>query len=274
MRVRSLTRSLPAIVRSAAGARHLLVFLDFDGTLAPFETDPDAAYIPSGAMHWLRKLTANPRATVGIISGRATQDLISRIGIEEMVYAGNHGIEIRGRGLHFAEPFAFLLEPVLAQILANLGNQLEGLPYARIENKRLTATVHTRGASDEERMRAAEIVLRTVHEFPQFHCRAGRHAVDILPHNGWHKGTAAQWIRRELGLDDALVVYAGDDVSDEDAFEALPGAITIKVGVTPTQACYLASSPSEIWALVAHLENAATIGRPDADKVSAVTELR
>jgi trehalose 6-phosphate phosphatase len=259
MITRPLATSLRSIIERVSGASQILVLLDFDGTLAPFDADPSAAQIPAPTRAWLTALAANPRVTVGVISGRSLADLMTRVGLDGAVYAGNHGIEISGRGLHFVEPFAYMLEPALRAVVSQLRVRLDERPHVQVENKRYSATVHLRGAAEEERTRASEIVLSLVHTAPQFRCRVGRDALDILPRGGWHKGTAARWIQRELDLDDALVVYAGDDISDEDAFAALPGAITIKVGETPTTAAYLADSPPDLWALLAQLEGVLTV---------------
>lgn len=256
---RPLASFLPSIIERVACAPHILMLLDFDGTLAPFDADPSAAQIPQPARVGLRELAENPRVTAGVISGRSLADLMTRVGLDGLVYAGNHGIEIGGRGLHFVEPFAYLLEPALRAVVSEVRVKLDDLPRVRVENKRYTATVHMRGAEDKERTRASETVLGLVHAAPQFRCRIGRDALDILPRGGWHKGTAARWIQRELDLEEALVVYAGDDISDEDAFAALPGAITIKVGVTPTKAAYVADSAPDVWALLARLKGVLTV---------------
>ena len=58
-----------------------------------------------------------------------------------------------------------------------------------------------------------------------------------------------QWIRRELDLADAALLYAGDDSSDEDVFREFPSAFTIRVGSGPTSARYRAASPADIWAM-------------------------
>ena len=251
-----LSPALTDIVRRASAAPRVLVLLDFDGTLAPFQDQPEAATIPEPARDLLRRLVENPRVTVGIVSGREVTDLTERLAIEGVVYAGNHGIEIRGHGLHFIEPIAFLLEPALKKLMEELTLRLEGIPNVRIENKRLTATMNLRGVRRNDRVRAAEILSSLVAESSQFLCQPAKDAFDIVPRNGWNKGSAVQWIRNALGMKEALTIFAGDDVSDEDAFAVLTGAITIKVGEAPTAAAHLASSPSEIWALLTELETA------------------
>jgi trehalose-phosphatase len=257
MPVAPLIPSLRTILGRLSGGAQALVLLDFDATLVSGEADPAGASVPQPARETLRRLTENPRAVVGIASGRTVADLTTRLWLDDIVYAGSHGMEIRGRGLHFVEPFAFLLEPALKKFVERLAARLEELPNVRIEEGRLTARVHLAAAGEAERARAGEIVLALVYSTRQFRCRPARDAFDILPRNGWHKGKAAQWIRRELHLEDALIVYAGD-ATDEEAFAALTSHVTVKVGTGPTQAHYLADSPAEIWALLAQLEGALT----------------
>jgi trehalose-6-phosphatase len=58
-----------------------------------------------------------------------------------------------------------------------------------------------------------------------------------------------RWIREKLDLDEASLLYAGDDSSDEDVFREFPHAFTIRVGSGPTRARYRAVSTIDIWAL-------------------------
>ncbi len=261
MLIRSLKGSLQEIIERVSAAPRVLLLLDYDGALAPYHPDPDAARIPDPARDWLLEMAGSPRVAVGIISGRRLNDLTRRVGLEGIVYSGNHGIEIRGRGLQYLEPFAFLLEPALKHALSELAVRLGDLPHVRVENKTLTGTVHVAGAERAEIAQAEETVYSILGVFPNLRCLASRRSFEILPRNGWSKGSAAQWIQRGLGMDQALVLYAGDDASDEEAFGALPGAITIKVGSEPTLASYTADSPVEVWALLTRLAGALTFPR-------------
>ena len=126
---------------------------------------------------------------------------MARLGMDGIVYAGNHGMEIRGRRLHFIEPFAFLLEPEFTKLVAELTVQMAGFPHVRIEDNRLKASAHLRDATEDERRRAANTILSVVRAPPQLYCRAGRYTFDILPNNGWDKGPSGfganlVWMKR------------------------------------------------------------------------------
>ena len=82
-----------------------------------------------------------------------------------------------------------------------------------------------------------------------FHVSHGAKVYEVRPLVRWNKGAAVAWIREKLARADALVMYIGDDATDEDAFAALSGnAVTIKVGdsAATTAAHYLLPSPAEV----------------------------
>ena len=70
---------------------------------------------------------------------------------------------------------------------------------------------------------------------------------EIRPRVYWNKGNAVKWIEEQLAHPGMLTVYVGDDQTDEDAFAALPNAITIKVGSEgETAAKYRVAGPVEV----------------------------
>ena len=70
---------------------------------------------------------------------------------------------------------------------------------------------------------------------------------EIRPRVEWDKGNAVTWIRRQLGQPAALPIVVGDDLTDENAFEAFDDAITICVDPQrPTGAKYRVESPAEV----------------------------
>lgn len=248
-----LIPALPGVLGRVAEAKHVLALFDFDGTLAPIVADRHSAAIPPSVRDAIVEIGGHPRATVGIVSGRALEDLMERTGLGGIIYAGNNGNEICGQGLRFVEPAAIKAQPELRALLAKLAGCLRHLRAATIEDKGLTATVHIRGASSQERYETVQILRSLLRDFTMFVAKMGVYALDIMPDNGWHKGAAIEWIRRELGLHDALVIYAGDDAPDEDVFASVPGHVTIRVGGGVTRAAYSVDSPSDVWDLLLRL---------------------
>jgi len=222
---------LPKIASSMRDASHVLVFLDFDGTLAPIHVNPGAASMPPESRRALRALEAGPRSSVAIISGRALPDLRERVRMDEIIYAGNHGLEITGPGLHFVEPTAAERVEALEELARHLQVRLRPIPGVEVESKVLTASIHFRRASPNrlpEIHNIVQVALSPVIDL--FQVTQGWEVFEIRPRVNWHKGLAVRWIREALGRRNALPLYIGDDLTDEDAFRALPEGITVSVG--------------------------------------------
>jgi trehalose 6-phosphate phosphatase len=226
-----LLEHLPELALLLRAAPKILLFLDFDGTLAPIVEYPSSALLPSGTRQALARLASNPRFTLAIISGRALADLRLRVGLEDLIYAGNHGLEISGPGLEFIEPTAAERLKALGELSRHLRVRLTDIPGVEVENKILSASVHFRRApaGDLPEIRQA-VDDAVVFEDNPFHITQGRKVLEIRPRVGWDKGRAVHWIQQASGLQDALPLYIGDDVTDEDAFLALPHGITVSVG--------------------------------------------
>lgn len=224
------------------------LFLDFDGTLVPIAGDPTVPQLDPGAADTLKLLASQDCLVTTIISGRAIEDLYTRIRLEGLIYAGNHGLEIFGRQFRFVEPAAAARREALERICEELALALRPLSGAIVEWKGLTASVHYRLAADADRARIEQTVYATTaRNGALFRVNRGRKVFDIMPRTNWHKGAAVQWINGRLGGNELLTVYLGDDASDEDAFAVLPDAVTIKVGAAaPTCARYRLSGPAAV----------------------------
>jgi trehalose 6-phosphate phosphatase len=186
------------------------LFLDVDGVLAPIVPRPEDARVPDETRAELRRLN-QLYALVACISGRAGDDAQRIVGIPELVYVGNHGLELDGEAAEWGDR--------LQRLLADVG-------WPATENKQLTASLHYRDSEDEN---AALAVLQDVKaraEREGFVARFGRKVLEVLPPLEVHKGTAVGQLLAERNLSRAL--YAGDDTTDLDGFRALDG---LEVGI-------------------------------------------
>jgi trehalose-phosphatase len=226
----------------------LSVFLDFDGTLAPIADSPEKAQLDPDVRALLTQLAQRPKVLLAFVSGRALSDLRARVDVPRAVYAGNHGLEIEGRGVQFAEPVAASLRKPLASLSSALSTRLASLRGVLVEDKGLTLAVHYRlaaPASYEEIERKVRGVV--ANGASEFSVKAGNKVWEVLPRTDWDKGEAVCWIDSRLSESGSVPVYIGDDQTDETAFERLPDAITIRVGGGgPSYARYEVPGPADV----------------------------
>ncbi|MBZ5579504.1 MAG: trehalose-phosphatase [Acidobacteriia bacterium] len=232
-------------VRSAPSVS---LFLSFDGALTGLVEDPEDAGLAQATRDVLEVLSKRPDILTVILSGRALSDLERRAGISGVVYAGNHGLEIGGRGLRFVEPFAAARTDILARISDSLAANLKGVFGVRVEYKGLTTSVHYRQASAADFQDIERIVQAIVAPGVSPFCvDVGKMALEVIPRTDWHTGAAVCWINSRLAGKGAACIYVGDDRSDEAAFQRLPDEITVCVGNPEwSSARYYLSDPAEV----------------------------
>ena len=231
-----------------AAARKISLFLDFDGTLAPILSDPLNVWLDASTRDALARLARKDDVVPTIISGRAIDDLRMRVSLPDIIYAGNRGLEISGRRFEFVDPVAATSSAQLLVITDLLASELRSITGVFVEFKGLTSAVHYRRAMARDTPMIEEIVRAGLKPFASlFAVDPGNKTLDIVPRTGWHKGRAVSWINERLGLRDALSIYFGDDSTDEEAFAALPKAMTFKVGEdSASRARYRVQNPSEV----------------------------
>ena len=229
-------------------AEHLVLFLDFDGTLTPLRHRPGDVWLDADARKAVERLARHPRVDVCLISGRRLADLRRRARISGVSYVGLHGWEREGKP-HRAVP------EFLVNLKRSLPKRLRELTGMRIEDKGFSVGVHYRGAPAAAVRRARVLVQECLRPHRgQFRLLKGKKIWEILPAEVAGKGAAAREILAELDRA-ALPIYLGDDTTDEAAFEALPRAITVRVGPTRrTRARYRLRDPREVWDFLARLK--------------------
>ncbi len=215
--------------RTALSNGRMFLFLDYDGTLAPIAESPEKAAI-SHTMHTLVAKLAE-RMPLAIVTGRGLDDIQQRIGIENAVYAGNHGSEIRARGETLISQQSEQNRRVLEELLDRLRAALSPFPGVFIEDKGLTASVHYRKVDPRILADVAGLFGNIVRNYEQsFRITQGKKVFEIRPITAWHKGDAVTWILDSMG-DGRTAVYIGDDITDEDAYRTLKGrGLSIAVG--------------------------------------------
>jgi trehalose 6-phosphate phosphatase len=252
-----LRGSLVEALGTFAARGRVLVALDFDGVLSPIVDVPSAARpLPESA----EALAALVRTTdVALVSGRDITDLAACASPPPgVVLVGGHGTQSSldgpGGGRRLSDGEQALLE--------RLGAQLDEIaaahPGTSVERKPMSAVLHTRAADRVVAVEATRAALAGPAALEGVHALRGKEVVEIgaVPLG---KGAGLQRLRAALAASGApveAVLFAGDDVTDEDAFAVLEpeaGDVGVKVGPGDTRAGHRVSDPAEVALLLAHL---------------------
>jgi len=253
-------------------ADRIILLSDFDGTLCPIVDRPEQASISESTRLLLKELAQKPGISVAIISGRSLSDLKEKIGLENLTYVGNHGLEIDGPSVKFVEPVAQKSRPVLDQLHRLLGQALYPFKGVLVEHKGLTLTVHYRmleGGAAEEFKSLFDQVAHTIRSLGKVRVTSGKKVHEFRPAVSWDKGTAIRLLleryRSLHASDRSIAIFLGDDVTDEDGFRVLrtEGGISVFVGEENrrTEGEYFLRSPAEVQHFLGRL---ASIPREDS----------
>ncbi len=208
----------PSAAWTALSHKPAGLLTDVDGTLSPITDQPDRSVLHPVVPELLRRLSKR-LDLVAVISGRPVSQLLPLVGVEGLVYVGNHGLEWWQDGRAVVVPQAEPFLEVIAEAVRELRGEIQ-LPGVLVEEKGASATIHYRLTDDPETARRT--ILETLSRAPSvrgLQLTEGRMTVNLLPPVSVDKGSAVERLARERGLRGAL--YLGDDVTDVDALLAL-----------------------------------------------------
>jgi trehalose 6-phosphate phosphatase len=258
------TRGLPPALASwpellaRLRGRDLAVFLDYDGTLSPIVENPERAFLPEATREVMRALAA--RCPVAVVSGRGREKVAEFVALGELYYAGSHGFDITGPDPAIRwQPDAAVLDH-MARATAKLRQALAdaAIPGVEVEEKHFSTAVHYRKVAPALVPQVERRVEQVLAGEPDLQKTHGKKVLELRPRIDWHKGRAVLWLLESLGLDrdDVLPIYVGDDVTDEDALEALRGrglGVLVAERPRPTAAEYALRDCDEVRELLARL---------------------
>ena len=243
----------PEIEKGLREARRVLIATDFDGTLCPIAERPSKVQLAPAMQDILSRAAVSQSLTVAVISGRAVSDLQSRLPLD-LLFSGNHGLQVVGRGLSFVHQGARQLRFSLSGACETLARTLRSWPGAWIENKGLSATLHFREVEEchhHALLLAAGQALGTLNR--HLDLSVGKQALEIRPNVHWDKGSALRYIQNEAGPFDVCICL-GDDRTDEDMFRANRGQFNVGIGTSKlTAITHVLSDAGEVAVLLSKI---------------------
>jgi trehalose-phosphatase len=246
-------------LKNGLRGKYLFIFLDYDGTLTPIVKNPERAVLSSQTRDLLKVLSENPCCKIAIISGRSLEDVKNKLALKNVIYSGNHGLEIEGPKIRYVTPVSSAYRETLDQIKNELEQKTASFKGAFVEDKGLSLTLHFRLVSPGQLAK----VKTAFHETVIMHLvknkikvKTGKKVLEVRPVLEWDKGKVVLWLlaRQKFANAEAEVwpVYIGDDVTDEDAFFALQHiGTTVFVGKPKlSYAHYYLKNPDEVKKLL------------------------
>lgn len=240
-----LTPALTAAIVHLARTPHLLVALDFDGTMAPIvDRAADARPLPRSAAAFAA-LSTLEHTTTALISGRALASLRAvATPPERTLLVGSHGAETWWGSDSPALALTAEQQAALEEARAAVALATTGYPGTMAEHKPAGVVLHYRLATEADGQGAVALVLEALQGNPGLHITTGKQVLEISALNT-NKGQSVAVLRERTHA--TATFFAGDDVTDEHALAALiPGDLGIKVGPGTTVADHRIASPEQL----------------------------
>ncbi|HXF23676.1 MAG TPA: trehalose-phosphatase [Gemmatimonadaceae bacterium] len=237
----------------------LIIMLDIDGTLCDIVERADVASIPGTARESLRTLIGkrDRGVHVAFVTGRSVADARRMLSIGGVTIYGNHGMEHLSESGNITGPEGWEDAGLaLRDARSDLDAVVARFPGTSIEDKGFSLTLHFR-EMDMALLPALDARVAEIARARGVTLAPGKCVINILASESLTKGDAVLEIVHELGGEspDASILFAGDDVTDEDGFRALrafPHATTVRVGApdATTDAQFSVDTPREIHDLL------------------------
>jgi len=190
---------------------------DIDGTLSPIVDTPEAAAVTPLCRRYLQQIATRVEM-VAVISGRAPEVARRLVGLEKLVYVGNHGLSWWRQGREETLAEALPYETIVKEAKEKLALRLD-LPGLLLEDKGPILALHYRLCADRQAARVAIRDALAPWQAQGLRIRQGRLVFELGPPLDIHKGTALTHLMETYRL--GGILYLGDDLTDVEAFKAL-----------------------------------------------------
>ncbi|WP_258104806.1 bifunctional alpha,alpha-trehalose-phosphate synthase (UDP-forming)/trehalose-phosphatase [Marinoscillum sp. MHG1-6] len=238
------------IVNDYKAAKKRLIFLDYDGTLVGFNSDPLECKPNKELVDILTKLTTDKKNRVVVISGRGRDTLEAWLGSFDIEIVAEHGVWIKERKKKW-RTITTLTDDWKPEIMKVLEGYVNRTPGSFVEKKDYSLVWHYRKVETglgEERTRELTSRLKYATGDKNLKVLEGNKVVEIK-NSEVDKGRAAQlWINN---YPSEFIMACGDDWTDEDTFRSMPkNAYTVKVGNNSSAANFRVAEYTDIRVLL------------------------
>jgi trehalose 6-phosphate phosphatase len=219
------------------------LFLDFDGTLVDIAERPDEVRVDPALPPALDRLQQRLDGALALVSGRPIAFLDQRFSPFRFDAAGLHGIEHRLAGrLSPCNPDD---HPVLRAEVARLVEATIAHPGLLIEDKGCSVAVHWRIVPHLAEF-ARTLAQRAADALgADYRIQYGKAVAEILPAASG-KGRVIETFLREAPYRGRTPIFIGDDLTDEQGFEAVnaAGGLSVRIGAGETAARQRLETPA------------------------------
>ncbi|MCK9152304.1 trehalose-phosphatase [Methanobacterium alcaliphilum] len=195
------------------------IITDIDGTISEITNNPKKALITPSMRNKLIKLKERFNL-LAVISGRSLKDARSMVGIEDILYVGNHGLEYFSDGEYFVAPDVENYLSSINKTASKINKDLCAIEGLLFEDKGICYSIHYRKCDGSEIIRNK--ILDSIEKVPEskkLQINEGRKIVELKPPVGYDKGVIIHEIVDKYNL--KKIIYLGDDITDLDAFKEL-----------------------------------------------------
>lgn len=204
------------------------MILDYDGTLAPIAEQ--LAPMPKDTELAIKKLAANEKVFMCIMSGRNLDDIKKHMKLETVTYAANHGLEVEYPDKSkfsiempqaLLDKYGKLLEELKEKVMWPLRNvswtsiNLDFFFFwkqvvcsgAWVEDKKIALTYHYKGVNDKLRAKLIEDAKKIIKSHG-FQIIDAHYAIEGKPPVNWDKGKIVKNIPPPVPLSQKTWKYA------------------------------------------------------------------
>lgn len=231
-----MTNWVSRVMQEKTPDRPMVLFFDYDSTLAPPASHPRDAVMPAATHESLAIIAGAPDVTLTVVSGRAMSAVKSLVGLPGVWYAGSGGMHIDLGGEERIDPGIAAFEPMVDALMEALAGPLKWFPGAWIERKPGSLSLHhgylqpLMATCFVEEVR--DVLKALEPTCPRLLVRCVSQTVEIAPADSWTKGDAVLWMLARCPAD-AFCVLACDGAIDWEVVAMVNARSGITIGIGP-----------------------------------------